>query len=70
MSTRKRLPRYQVYLLRCWEEQSASVGGDWRFSLENPQTNHRQGFADLSSLLTFLQTEFAQPVPVGDPGRG
>jgi len=29
----------------------------WRFSLQNPHTNQRRGFATLEALLVSLQTE-------------
>jgi len=51
-------PRYHAYLLRCWEER----GHDplrpplWRFSLEEPHTGERHGFADLAQLVAFLQS--------------
>ena len=55
-----KLPRYQVYLLRYWEERSHRQPDHrlaWRFSLENPDTGERQGFATLTALVTFLQRE-------------
>lgn len=53
-------PRYQTYLLRCWQERSTQVGSVvkvWRFSLEDPRTGRRRGFASLEALLASLQTE-------------
>lgn len=46
--------RYRSYLLRLWAE-----GGDtvWRFSLEDPRTGERRGFADLAELTAFLAGE-------------
>lgn len=51
-------PRYRAYLLRFWEErgQPTSVAV-WRFSLEDPHTGQRHGFATLDALLAFLQTQ-------------
>ncbi len=34
----------------------------WRFSLQNPRTNQRRGFANLESLLIALQTELDDEV--------
>jgi hypothetical protein len=53
-------PRYQTYVLRCWQERSTQADGMvtvWRFSLEDPRTNRRQGFASMEALLASLQTE-------------
>jgi hypothetical protein len=53
-------PRYQMYVLRCWQERSSD--GDetvkvWRFSLEDPRTGRRRGFAGLEALLVSLQAD-------------
>lgn len=47
-------PRYCAYLLRCWEEPPGSPAA-WRFSLEDPHTGERRGFASLESLMAYLQ---------------
>jgi hypothetical protein len=53
-----RPPVYRSYLLRFWEERSdLPTAPVWRFSLEDPQTTHRQGFADLAALTDWLQSE-------------
>ena len=53
-------PRYQSYMLRCWEicNQHAGQPTIWRFSVEDPRTGEKIGFADLDALVTFLRTEF------------
>jgi len=47
---------YLAYLLRLWrvgkEDEAA-----WRASLEDAHTGERQGFADLATLLAFLEAE-------------
>jgi hypothetical protein len=45
---------YRAYLLRCWGEchGDATV---WRFSLEAVSDQTRHGFADLATLLKFLE---------------
>jgi len=50
---------YRVYVLRSWQEGYASSGTPsvWRFSLEDPATRQRRGFADLESLMSFLAAE-------------
>jgi hypothetical protein len=53
-------PRYQTYVLRCWQERSTqadSMVTVWRFSLEDPRTNRRRGFTSLEALLASLQSE-------------
>ena len=53
-------PRYQIYVLRCWLERSSDSDETvkvWRFSLEDPRTGHRRGFASLETLLISLQTD-------------
>jgi hypothetical protein len=53
-----RPPIYRSYLLRFWEERrDAPAPPVWRFSLEDPQTAHRHGFASLSALTHWLQAE-------------
>lgn len=51
-------PGYRSYLLRFWEERSEQTeAAVWRFSLEDPLTAQRQGFADLDALTAWLRTE-------------
>jgi hypothetical protein len=52
-------PRYQTYLLRCWQERSQDPEPTtvWRFSLEDPHTGRRRGFADLAALMASLQLD-------------
>ena len=56
--TPKRTSRYLSYVVRCWQEHSVHAGREtrvWRFSLQNPRTNQRCGFATLEALLVSLQ---------------
>ena len=58
----KEASRYQSFVVRCWQEHSLHAGretGVWRFSLENPSTNQRRGFATLEALLVAMQAELA-----------
>jgi hypothetical protein len=54
--------RYRAWLLRCWEVPHA--GGkrpaDWRFSLEEPHTGERRGFANSGSLLDYANGELTE----------
>ena len=55
-------PRLRAYMLRCWEVRSHEPECQtvWRFSLEDPHTGDRFGFADLKALIEFLETELDQ----------
>jgi hypothetical protein len=50
---------YRVYVLRSWQEGGPASGTPavWRFSLEDPTTRQRRGFADLVALMSFLAAE-------------
>ena len=52
-------PHYRSYLLTLWEERSqdAKTPIVWRFSLEDPRTGQRHGFADLEALVIALEKE-------------
>jgi len=56
-----RPPCYRSYLLTVWEERSRDPNspGAWRFSLEDPHTGQRRGFADLAALVAALEDEIA-----------
>ncbi len=49
-------PHYHSYLLRFWEERGQQPPV-WRFSLEDPQTDQRYGFASFEALVHWLQAE-------------
>ena len=57
----ERPPRYRSYLLALWEERSQNpqVAETWRFSLQDPHTGQRRGFACLADLCMFLEQETA-----------
>jgi hypothetical protein len=62
MSASDTPPEYHAYLLRFWEERGEQgTPTAWRFSLEDPQSGHRQGFADLGSLTAWLQASTERP---------
>lgn len=48
--------RYLSYLLRMWQE-SCDGSPIWRASLESPDSGERRGFADLASLVAFLEEQ-------------
>lgn len=61
-SATDRPPVYRSFLLRFWEERGdLPTPPVWRFSLEDPQTAHRQGFASLTALTDWLQSQITDP---------
>ncbi len=52
-------PRYRSYVLTFWEERGRDpdVPVTWRFSLEDPRTGQRHGFATLAALISALEQE-------------
>jgi hypothetical protein len=47
---------YQSFLLRLWRTSHKGKPG-WRASLESAQTGERCGFADMASLVAFLEEQ-------------
>ena len=58
---------YRVYLLRSWREGDPVPEAPpvWRFSLEDPVTRQRRGFANLEALTSFLAAETEIRSPLG-----
>jgi hypothetical protein len=52
-------PRYRSYVLTFWEERSRDpeMLVVWRFSLQDPRTGQRRGFASFEELMNFLRSE-------------
>jgi hypothetical protein len=48
--------QYLSYLLRLWQE-TGDGSPIWRASLESPHSGERLGFADLASLVAFLEVQ-------------
>ena len=61
--------RYCSYLLRFWQERRGSYGGSavWRFSLDDPHSGERQGFATLEELVAALTRAIEDPAKT-EPG--
>lgn len=58
---RSRRLNYRSYLLRCWEEADKSEEVTiWRFSLQDPRTGQRRGFANLTELVIALQIDLIE----------
>ena len=55
-------PRYDAYLLRCWEVRSDRPGqpSAWRFSLEQAGTGKRRRFPNLEDLVAHLEQELGR----------
>ncbi|MBP6469586.1 MAG: hypothetical protein KBE23_14020 [Chloroflexi bacterium] len=49
---------YTIYLMRLWLDSEGETA--WRFSLEDPHTGARRGFATLDELIIFLQQEITK----------
>ena len=65
----KKPMHYRAYVVRCWKERSVQAGTEtavWRFSLQNPRTNQRHGFATLEALLVSLQSDLTVDQNDGD----
>ncbi len=62
--------RYRAALLRRWEGrgQDPQEPGAWRYSVEDPHTGERLGFASLDAALAFLGAELGGGSPPGDAG--
>jgi hypothetical protein len=52
-------PRYQSWLLRCWVGAGPNEPAETarRYSLEDPHTGARRGFASLSDMMAYLRSE-------------
>jgi hypothetical protein len=57
MSSSDPSPRYRFYLLACWAEWGPNPDDPprWRFSLQDPRTGERRGFADLEALVATVR---------------
>jgi hypothetical protein len=53
---------YRAFVLRTWHESSleAAETGIWRYSLEDPHSGERYGFATIDALVAFLQSQTVQ----------
>ena len=75
MSLVAKPPRYWAYILRIWEERSTDADQPThiRFSLEEPQTGKRHGFASFQALEQFLQAALthaqAEPPDTSKPSN-
>jgi hypothetical protein len=66
-------PRNRSFILRLWEARSQSTEepSTWRFSLQDPESDKRYGFADLEALVEFLRVEIGHEAkPPASPSLG
>jgi hypothetical protein len=66
MERRPEGPTMRAYMLRFWKVggTDSQAAPTWRFSLEDPHTGEKLGFADLEALVAFLSEELG-----GTPDR-
>ncbi len=59
----------RAYMLRFWKVGSSDpeCAPTWRFSLEDPHSGQKMGFADLEALVAFLKAKMAMDVPAKKP---
>ena len=62
----KETPRYQTYLVTCWQERDEVMGtAVWRFRLETPRSGHRRIFISLEQVMSTIEMELQS----GDDSR-
>lgn len=68
MSEFDKLSPYKSFLLTVWAEPNADhhPRNLWRFSLQDPHTGRRRGFASLEALMTALRQITADLEAEGD----
>jgi hypothetical protein len=53
---------YEVYIIRCWEEQSVPTDAVvHRFTLEVPSTGQRLGFTNSQALIDEIERRLTEP---------
>jgi hypothetical protein len=64
-------PRYRAFMLRCWEVRGRDPLGPtaWQFSLEDPHSGTRRGFANLDALMAFLRRDVVGEDQEADDNR-
>lgn len=48
---------YHTFIVRCWQEDDLADNASWRFVLENPAHNQKQGFVRKESLVNAMRDE-------------
>jgi hypothetical protein len=70
--TKQDPPFYRIYLLTVWEERDRTnqIPLAWRFSLQDPNSGRKRGFANLTALVTALLEEIAHTQAADEAGGG
>ena len=56
MPTTGETPRYQTFLVTCWQERDEVVGtAVWRFRLETLRSGHRRIFTTLEEVMSTIE---------------
>jgi len=60
---------YYIYLLKLWPERSHDNGEtlSWRYSIEDPITGLRKGFAELEDFLAYVQVLMVEIISTQTP---
>lgn len=58
------LTPYYSYMLRFWPESQISGETQWRFTLIDPSTGQKRGFASLEALLGYLSQVTQNDLPL------
>jgi hypothetical protein len=63
LAGRDRAPRYDTYLLTCWQEgDEVARTVTWRFKLETPRSGRRRLFKTLQEVMTTIEMELDSDV--------
>jgi len=62
-------PTYHAYMLRVWRDDTSTIRPSerWRFSLEDPHTGERIGFASVQMLCAYLVARVQPPLSCDKP---
>lgn len=62
--------QHRAFLLRLWQAGNGDTP-EWRFSIEDVRTHERHGFADLASVVAFLEEQIrSNDHPCSHPDAG
>lgn len=64
-------PTYTIYLLTVWYDKAGNITKPqaWRFRLENPKTQERQGFVGIKALMAGLVKIVSERVELEELGN-
>lgn len=69
MSQTSKSASYYIYLLKLWPEHSQDNGEtlSWRYSVEDPITGLRKGFAHLEDFLAYVRAQIVEIIAMQTP---